>query len=215
MLRIPHAEYLVIALLIPTVIAYVGPLAFYVYARVLGSTHGWGTQISPLPRNFLGLPAVSSTWYFLPALVEEIGWRGHLQPHFIRRSGLVRGIFLVGVVWGAFHFFWDSNSSMPAQDVGIKLVVRLAGTISLSYVLAWVTIRSGSILPVAAAHGPTTSSPAGRCQFTTPRGCPFSCGQFAALPFSTASRPRLTGLMNRICLRRPKQALRGIMSGSG
>jgi membrane protease YdiL (CAAX protease family) len=153
MLRIPHAEYLAIALVIPTVIAYVGPLASYLSAGVLWSTHGWGTQVSPLPHNFFGLPAVSSTWYFLPALVEEIAWRGYLQPRFIRRYGLVRGIFLVAVVWGAFHFCWDFNSSMSAQDVGIKLVVRLAGTISLSYVLAWVTIRSGSILPAAAAHG--------------------------------------------------------------
>ncbi|MGA7853194.1 MAG: type II CAAX endopeptidase family protein [Candidatus Acidiferrales bacterium] len=153
MLRIPDAQYMAIPLLIPTVIAYIGPLASYAYARVLWSTHGWGTQISPLPRNFLGLPAVSSAWYFLPALVEEIAWRGYLQPRFIRRYGLVRGIFLVGVVWGAFHFFWDFNSSMTAREVGIKLIVRLAGTISLSYVLAWVTIRSGSILPAAAAHG--------------------------------------------------------------
>ena len=152
MLRIPRAKYLAVALLFPAAIANIGPLASYVYARVLWSVHGWGTQVPPLPRTFFELPSVASIWYFVPALVEEIAWRGYLQPRFVRRYGLVRGIFLVGVVWGAFHFSWDINPSMTARDVGFQFAVRLASMVSVSYILAWLTIRSGSILPAALAH---------------------------------------------------------------
>jgi membrane protease YdiL (CAAX protease family) len=151
-LRIPRVRYLAIAVLIPAAIASVGPLCSYLYARVFWSAHGWGANPSPLARSLFKLPSVADIWYFVPALVEEIAWRGYLQPRFIRRYGLVRGIFLVGVVWGAFHFCWDFKSYMTAGDVGIGLVVRLANTVCLSYVLAWLTIRSESVMPAAVAH---------------------------------------------------------------
>ena len=152
MFRIPRAKYLAIAISVPAAIAYVGPVASYLRARILWTIHGWGKYDPPSPSGFLGVPSISSVWYFIPALVEEIAWRGYSQPRFIRRYGFVRGIFLVGVVWGAFHYFWDFNSYITARDVGIGLVARLAGTISFSYVLAWLTIRSESILPAAVSH---------------------------------------------------------------
>jgi membrane protease YdiL (CAAX protease family) len=152
MLRIPRIKYLTIAIVIPVAIAYVGPLASYLHSRILWTVHFWGKYDPPLPGAYFRLPNVHSLWYFGPALAEEIAWRGFLQPRFIRRYGLVRGIFLVGVVWGAFHFFWDFNSHLTAQAIGIRLVGRLIGTVCLSYALAWLTIRSESILPAAAAH---------------------------------------------------------------
>jgi membrane protease YdiL (CAAX protease family) len=151
-LRAPRAKYLAVALVLPAAIANIGPLAPYLHARMLWSIHVWGTHLPPLPRTLFELPSVLSLWYFVPALIEEIAWRGYLQPRFIRRYGLVRGIFLVGVVWGAFHFSWDFKPSMTARDVGVQLVVRLATMVSVSYVLAWLTIRSDSILPAAVAH---------------------------------------------------------------
>jgi len=152
MLRFPRAKYLAIALLIPPVIANVAPLASFTYARILWTIHDWGKIDTPSLKTFFGLPMLSSVWYFVPAISEEIAWRGYLQPRFIRRYGLVRGIFLVGVVWGAFHFFWDFKPYMTAQAVAIALVVRIVGTICLSYGFAWLTIRSKSILPAAIAH---------------------------------------------------------------
>ena len=41
---------------------------------------------------------------------------------------------------------------MSAQDVCLGLIRRLLGTVCLSYVLAWLTIRAESILPAAVAH---------------------------------------------------------------
>lgn len=175
MLRLPRTKYLATAILIPAVIAYVGPLAFYFHARALRVAHGRGKYFPPSPSAFLGLPWISSLWYFVPALVEEMAWRGYLQPRFIRRYGLVRGIFLVGVVWGASHYFWDFNSYMTARDVGVGLVGRLVGTICLSYVLAWLTIRSESVLPAAVAH-------AGYNAFLTSRSLPTHNPQWLTLP---------------------------------
>lgn len=40
---------------------------------------------------------------FLGAVVEEIGWRGFLQPLFVKRFGAILGASLVGVIWAAWH----------------------------------------------------------------------------------------------------------------
>jgi membrane protease YdiL (CAAX protease family) len=152
MFRIPRARYLAVAVLIPALIANAWPLMTYVYARILWGAHGWGKYAPPSLDNYFGLPSVASMWYFVPALVEEIAWRGYLQPRFIRRYGLIRGIFLVGIVWGAFHFSWDFSSFMTFGDVVRHVIERPIGTVCLSYVLAWLTISSESILPATIAH---------------------------------------------------------------
>ena len=136
MLRIPRAIYLAASVVIPAAIAYVGPVASYIHPRILWTPDGWGILVPPSPSSFLGFPAASSGAYLLYPLVEEIAWRGYLQPRFVRRYGIVRGIFLVGVVWGTFHYLWDFNSSMTVRDVCIGLVARLLVTVCLSYVLA-------------------------------------------------------------------------------
>ncbi|QJC22389.1 CPBP family intramembrane glutamic endopeptidase [Arcanobacterium buesumense] len=43
------------------------------------------------------------TVQFLGAVVEEIGWRGFLQPLFVKRFGAILGASLVGVIWAAWH----------------------------------------------------------------------------------------------------------------
>jgi membrane protease YdiL (CAAX protease family) len=175
MLRIPRIQYLAVAVLIPAAIAFVGPLATYFHSRMLWSLHGWGHVVPPSQSAFFGLPAVGSLWYFLPVLVEEIGWRGYLQPRFIRRYGLFRGIFLVGIVWGAFHYSWDPRSYATTRDVCIGLVGRLVGTVCLSYVLAWLTIRSASVLPAAVAHASYNA-------FLTAQSLPIHNPQWLTLP---------------------------------
>lgn len=152
MFRIPRAKYLAVAIIIPALIANVWPLMTYAHARILWGAHGWGKYAPPSLDNYFGLPEVASIWYIVAALVEEIAWRGYLQPRFIRRYGLARGIFLVGFVWGAFHFFWDFNSFMTSGSIVRHLIERPIGTVCLSYVLAWLTISSESILPAALAH---------------------------------------------------------------
>jgi membrane protease YdiL (CAAX protease family) len=180
MLRIPHIQYLAIAVLIPAAIAFVGPLATSCHSRMLWSLHGWGQLGPPSQSAFFGLPAIGSLWYFLPALVEEIGWRGYLQPRFIRGYGLYRAIFLVGVVWGAFHYSWDPRSYATTRDVCIGLVGRLVATVCLSYVLAWLTICSESVLPAAVAH-------AGYNAFLTAQSLPIRNPEWLTLPLWAAT----------------------------
>jgi membrane protease YdiL (CAAX protease family) len=152
MFRLPSPKYVGLAALIPAAIASAWPVICYCQARALWNTPGSGAYFSPSQASFFRLLDATALLYFVPALVEEIAWRGYLQPRFIRRYGVLRGIFLVGIVWGAFHFSGDFHPRMTAQAVIIQLAARVIGTVVLSYPLAWLTIRSESILPAAVAH---------------------------------------------------------------
>lgn len=126
------------------------------------------------PGSFLALPTTSSLGYFPYVLAAEIAWRGYLQPRFVRRNGIVRGIFLVGVVWRTFHYIWDFNPSMTVRDVCVGLLWHLLVTVCLSYLLAWLTVGSDSILPAALAH-------AGYDVYLTARSLPIHNPQWLTL----------------------------------
>jgi membrane protease YdiL (CAAX protease family) len=151
--RLPPVKYLLLAPLFPAAIASVWPLGLYVQDRIYWAISEFGKEATPQLASYFTLPTVSSSWYLAAALVEEIAWRGFLQPRFIRRYGMARGIFLLAMVWGAFHFSGDFRSSMAPVAVFTALAHRLVFVVALSYVLAWLTIRSESVLPAALAHG--------------------------------------------------------------
>lgn len=152
--RLPPPGYWGLAILVPVILAGLWPAVLYVYERVHWAAFE-SQQIygPPDAAAYFAFPILSQLGRFAPALVEEIGWRGFLQPRFIRRYGMARGIFFVGLVWGAFHFASDIHGQRTAVAVMLQVLWRLCMTISQSYVLAWLTIRSRSVLPAALTHG--------------------------------------------------------------
>ena len=89
----------------------------------------------------------------LPAFFEEALFRGLLQKRFLRRYGLYRGIFLVCIVWAAFHFYGDF--SYPHGSY-FQLFERLGGRFlmifGVGFVLSWLTLRSRTIVPATLCH---------------------------------------------------------------
>lgn len=107
----------------------------------------------PEPGTFFHFPEAWPLLLFFPALFEEIIFRGFLQPRLTQRYGLYRGIFLVGVIWSAFHFPSDfSFSHLAFSDAILKLAFRLFQCIGQSFVLGWLTLDTGSVLAPTLAH---------------------------------------------------------------
>jgi membrane protease YdiL (CAAX protease family) len=100
-----------------------------------------------------GLSQLAAYIAALVTLFEEIIFRGILQPLFIRRYGILRGIFLVGIAFGAVHFNQDLSIGLTDGLVIAKLCLRLIDALALSFVAGWLTLRTDSVLPAALAHG--------------------------------------------------------------
>jgi membrane protease YdiL (CAAX protease family) len=101
------------------------------------------------PRSFVTMFLV----LILPALFEEVLFRGLLQKWFVRRYGLYRGIFLVCIVWAAFHIY--SDFSHPHHSY-LQIFERLGGRVlmilSVGFVLSWLTLKSRTIVPATLCH---------------------------------------------------------------
>ncbi len=104
---------------------------------------------------------------------EEFGWRAYLLQKLMvmfagsdgaatvsggaatgakanPKTGARRAAVLVGLIWGIWHyplFFLGSSLTFPF------ILVYLLFTCSVSVLLSWVTLRSGSVWPASIGHG--------------------------------------------------------------
>jgi membrane protease YdiL (CAAX protease family) len=88
------------------------------------------------------------------ALGEEIGWRGFLVPELAKVVSFPAVGLISGLMWAAYHFpvllFADYNAGTPAW-FGLTCFTLMV--VADSFLLAWLTLRSGSLWPAAILHG--------------------------------------------------------------
>lgn len=91
------------------------------------------------------------------ALGEEIGWRGYLLPILLQLTNMRKATLLHGVLWGLAHaplIYFGFNYGLDyrgAPWTGMIMMVLVCT--ALGTWLAYVTIRSRSILPACIFHG--------------------------------------------------------------
>jgi membrane protease YdiL (CAAX protease family) len=87
------------------------------------------------------------------ALGEEIGWRGFLVPELYKRVGFTSTALISGIVWSCWHYpllIWgDYNSGTPTW---YGLTCFTVMVISLSFIFAWMRLKSGSLWTGALLH---------------------------------------------------------------
>lgn len=145
--RLPYPEYFGIAL--------ISPIAVYALPPIFGSLHPLGSPSSAGISHFYLIYLL--LYLFFAAFVEEVAWRGYLQPRFIARFGVYRGIVFVGIVWAAFQFSGDFREDQTDANVVRVLVERLLGACLIGFFLSWLTLRSKSLLPAVVAHAMTNA----------------------------------------------------------
>ena len=88
----------------------------------------------------------------LPALGEEIGWRGWLTPQLLP-LGAVPTIAITGVIWGLWHtpliLLGHNYPHLPGWQAVCFMVVFCT---LLGGILAWLSIRTRSVWPAALGH---------------------------------------------------------------
>lgn len=107
------------------------------------------------------------------AAFEEIGWRGFLQGILIERLGSTKAIILLGLLWSLWHLPAQlAGYNFPQTPILGSLIISPLELVAVSFFLGWLTIKSGSFIPAAIAHGAGNSIQEGvtaNLQMTTPR----------------------------------------------
>lgn len=88
------------------------------------------------------------------ALGEEIGWRGFLVPELFKTTSYTTTALVSGIIWSLWHYpiliYGDYNAGTPTW---YGLTCFTVMVVSISFVFAWMRIKSGSLWTGAILHG--------------------------------------------------------------
>ncbi len=162
---------IIIAFLIPTIIAF---LVLFVMEIMGYGQSGWfefyadGATISGGPfllglgkqswlmftLNILATAAAFSLLNGIPAAGEEFAWRGFLQGQLTQRYGNIKGIAILGFIWSMWHLPAQlAGYNFPDNPIFGSFIISPVELIAVSFFLGWLTLKSGSFIPAAIAHG--------------------------------------------------------------
>ena len=87
------------------------------------------------------------------ALGEEIGWRGFLVPELARTTSYTSTALITGIVWSVWHYpiliYGGYNAGTPTW---YGLTCFTVMVIALSFIFAWMRLKSGSLWTGAILH---------------------------------------------------------------
>ena len=142
-------------------VSYVLPIGYAAVVYGLTWVLGWGkftVESVPAEQSLLGFVLDNATWLFLlggllPALGEEIGWRGFMVPQLAKLTSFTNVALISGAIWAVWHYplllFADYHTDTPRWFAVICFTVLAMG---ISFPLAWLRLRSGSLWPAAILH---------------------------------------------------------------
>jgi membrane protease YdiL (CAAX protease family) len=123
---------------------------------VASLTTRMGPRLSPAVATLLYVVLMGSFGLvrsLSSALGEEIGWRGFLVPELFKNTGFTGTAFISGVVWSLWHYplliFADYNAGTATWYALLCFTVMV---IAISFVFAWLRLKSGSLWTGAMLH---------------------------------------------------------------
>lgn len=152
LVRFGRLRELGISVLIPLVVTVSPGLVLYAADRAHWAAYDFGKFGPPQFGSYLPSPHAWTMLLVFAAFLEEVIFRGVLQKQFVPRYGVMRGVFLIGVVWAAFHFYSDRYPDGADYDVLLGLFQRITQCLVMAFVLSWLTERSRSLLPATICH---------------------------------------------------------------
>lgn len=138
---------------IGAVLGFLVPVLHYLFERLHWAAFDFGktdpSQFSDVAFHHVWLVAIGLV---VVAIFEEIVVRGLLQPKLLDRFGVHRGIVFTAAIWGAYEFHLRDFARYSVPDLLIAVGVFFGIHLTLSYLYAWVYLKSGSIIPTITLH---------------------------------------------------------------
>ncbi|MEV4644141.1 CPBP family intramembrane glutamic endopeptidase [Saccharopolyspora sp. NPDC049357] len=116
---------------------------------------GEQNQTSPtaLALTQLGQVFLLGWVHTLPALGEELGWRGYLAKALLP-LGQPGSFLTTGVLWGLWHApILLLGYNYPTVPIVVSFLMMGSFCVLVGTLLSWLRLASGSVWPAAIAHG--------------------------------------------------------------
>lgn len=130
------------------------------------------TALTPLFRWLAGFPVDTEAMVgllgpgialgLIAGLMEEIGWRGFLLPHLLKRHSPLIATLVLGLIWGGLWHGYADYFALGGRGLVSLAVIVLLGPVLLtawSFIITWVYERTqGSLLIAYFMHASISSS---------------------------------------------------------
>jgi CAAX protease family protein len=160
-----NTRYVLISYFIPIIYALIAYLAVWSsgfgkfpnndFVKAVANAFGWKNfppflviVLYVLLKGTIGMASSMAS-----ALGEEIGWRGFLAPQLAKVTTFTKTALIGGIIWSFWHYplllFADYNSGTP---LWFALTCFTVMVIAISFPLAWLRLKSGSVWTGAVIH---------------------------------------------------------------
>lgn len=144
-------------------VAYILPVAYALPVYLLSWTMGiggfepsrWSFEPGMSPAVGLLMAAtVGAAMGMISATGEEIGWRGLLVPELGKLTNFRNVAIISGIIWTVFHLpgLLGANYRGQGTPLAYSLLCFSIMIVSLSFIMAWLTLKSASFWPAAVLH---------------------------------------------------------------
>ncbi len=146
---------LALAYILP--ILYAAPVYLIAWASGLGGFDPgkWAIEpgLTPL-AGLLLLASLGALTGLLSATGEEIGWRGLLVPELAKVTSFRNTAIVSGIIWALWHMplMIGANYHGEGTPIAYSLLCFAVMIIALSFVMAWIALKSRSFWPAAVLH---------------------------------------------------------------
>ena len=124
---------------------YISIILFSFICCILPTPFGGAKMVKPLYMAFLELP-----FMIIGGGLEEIGWRGFLQPTLQKKICAFTSTLIVGVTWAIWHLpLWFV---LGTHQSNMNFITFLITTMALSFILAALYNSTGSIFLCIIMH---------------------------------------------------------------
>ncbi|MDY2788016.1 MAG: CPBP family intramembrane glutamic endopeptidase [Atopobium sp.] len=136
------------------------PESFDFHMSYLKGTIPQLQKIDPLAQGIpmiLGAAIIAPVANIVTCFGEEWGWRGYLLPKLLEGYHIVPSLIVSGVIWSLWHapltlFGHNYGLGYPGYPVTGIIAMCCYCTI-IGVFMSFVTLKSGSCIPAALAHG--------------------------------------------------------------
>ncbi len=134
-------------------LGYFLPIAYSTFGYVFIWIAGLGALAVKHPINIFGIVILGTIWNIAYAAGEEIGWRGFFVPELYKIAGFTKTALIVGVIWSLWHFpLIISGVYLSVMPLGPQLLLLIVTVTAMTFPLAWLRLRSGSVWPAILLH---------------------------------------------------------------
>lgn len=162
-----HAGSYAVALLLPTMLTVLGGALYFLFFPAMFDPSMTATRLQLAVYGdraewMLAVQLIAAVLFggfinLIPAMGEELGWRGFLLPQLMRLFSPRKAALLTGVIWGVWHapmIALGHNYGLGyagAPWTGV-LLFTVYGT-AMGVILSRLTVKTGSAWTAALAHG--------------------------------------------------------------